>query len=117
MKGTHLVMLLILALAAWGSWQTHEKKQAINNYVTANQQLLVSQKAVRDLEQAAIQTEAAAKTLRTQLDTAKKESQIAQAKLDSALKANPEWAGAPVPDSVRRALESPGKGNRPTTTR
>lgn len=111
MKSAYVIMLLILALAGWGSWEARQGNLLAKNLTSVTEQLTASQKAVLDLKAASSRADAAARTLKATLAAAQKEQKIAEQKLAQALKDNPGWASAPIPPGVRSAIEDSGQGN------
>ena len=107
----YLLAFLVSALAlvgAWG-WQGQNAAKAARTQAEQYQRSYEDEKRAREAVIAQAKVDEKVLLARVAKAEARKPSiKKVDREVKDAVKANPEWAGAPVPDSVRNALASAG---------
>ena len=108
------ITAVILALALGGfAVQTHRLSKAQNRAVEATNLAGEYQRSMESLERAVAAQAKSDKAARESLENRAKRAEALAAKtkkenhaLQEALAASPDWAGQPIPDSVRNAIRN-----------
>lgn len=104
-----IVGAIVLALVAGAGWKLHRALQkglqAQNDLVLVRGQLRDANDALEAVKSALERSEKTSLARQKLANQRLLEAQAAQKALHAALQASPEWAGTPVPDGVRRALD------------
>lgn len=110
-----LGLIAVLLLVIWGLVGHQKARQATNETRVVQTQLDGTRVALRASKEAADKAALVAERRLAVAQKQLKEAQAAQRKLNDALKANPDWADAPVPASVWDALASSAGGSPATS--